>query len=842
MSDSILIVEDDAILSVNLHEMLTEAGYRVLNVLATGEKAVEVVQQEEKPDLIIMDVKLAGEMDGITAAQRINAIADIPLIYITAYGDNSLISQAGGTLPYAYLVKPVLERELLAAIQLALHKHNAEQKLKNPESTLELFEQEGLQQLLLKLSTDFVNIPLGRVDGAINEMLEAVGRITKVDRVYIFVHDPDRQVTTNTHEWCSEGITPQIDKLQDVPFDLIPNVMEPLQRGEMVCIPSVSLLPDNNTMRRHLEVQGIQSLVVFPLRKGESCLGFIGFDLVRGVRRFTETETALLKMMAGLITSVVERRRKEEALQKTVVQLQASFEGTNDAITLCALERGDLVDCNDRALELFGLESKEEFLKNHPSDYSPPYQPDGYDSNKRARELIIKTLKGDVSTSFEWLHQRKDGNFFHAEVTLTKYKLGEETILQSNIRDITERKQAEQKIEDYTLELEQLYHQLDEELDKARHLHARLLPGALPVVEGLVLAAHYQPARRLGGDFYNAIRAGNKLVLYLSDVSGHGLDGSILSAIIKEAIDSYLILKPQEIRVEGIMQHLNRQYRRETYPDDYFISMFLAVLDLSNMEMTYTGAGFQVAPLVQTGDGERLRLWSEGPPISTAVPGEFMNFDAGRITLAPGSTLLFTTDGLTEQEVNGETYEKRFEEVFFEHSHLPPEVIVRVINNDFRRFNNGSLQGEDDITVGLVQLDPLEKREWNLELSSGFGELERLQREINPTISKLPGGERFYSGLHEMVVNAIEHGNRFDPAKRVTVKIIITATYMYAHIRDMGEGFNWRERIEKPFELNSYSARGRGIPMTRICSDLLFYNETGNRVSLTVLLPAGELK
>ncbi|MEW5920960.1 MAG: SpoIIE family protein phosphatase [Bacillota bacterium] len=283
--------------------------------------------------------------------------------------------------------------------------------------------------------------------------------------------------------------------------------------------------------------------------------------------------------------------------------------------------------------------------------------------------------------------------------------------------DITERKQAELQINDYSLELElksieleELYRHLHEELNKARQLHERTLPGSLPDVKGLSFAAHYQPAERLGSDFYDVIRAGNKLIIYLSDVSGHGLDGAMLSFFIKEAINSYVALKPDDIQPRKVLEHLYQQYGRENYPDDYFIGIFMAVLNLDTKELSYTGAGFQNPPLLHLGNKERLALVSEGLPVATALSMELLDLQENRVILIPGSTVLFATDGIFEQTIGEKQYNDYLINTFYTNSHLPPENLVKAINEDFRRFNNDSLQGVDDITLLVLQVNPLEKK------------------------------------------------------------------------------------------------------------------------------------
>ena len=407
--------------------------------------------------------------------------------------------------------------------------------------------------------------------------------------------------------------------------------------------------------------------------------------------------------------------------------------------------------------------------------------------------------------------------------------------------DISDRKSAEEKIRDYTRaletkgeELEDLYRQLNEELDKARAMHEMTLPVTMPRVEGVSLAAYYQPARRLGGDFYYAQQAGDKLVLYVSDVTGHGLDGALLSAFVKECVDSYIMLRPEAIDPGSILRHLDHQYRRQNYPQDYFICIFLMVLDLNTMELSYTGAGFQELPLVQTGDGSQLRLMAEGPPLSTTIEEELMDFTVRSMELTPGTTLLVSTDGLTEQRAGDEVYNGRLEQVFYAHSHLPPELILRAVKEDFIRFNGGTLQGDDDITLELIQAEPAEKRKKHLELESDVEALDRLRREAMDFMPENQSAEPFLLGLHELAANAMEHGNGFDPQKKVFVELSATRDYLFASVQDQGPGFAWTEKKDNPLNLAGDRERGRGIAMTQLCCGKLYYNETGNRAFFAV--------
>lgn len=126
--ESVLIVEDEGFIALGLRELLERNAYRVSGTAATGEDAVKMAETD-MPDLILMDIELIGKIDGIEAARQIRAHADIPIIYLTAYSDNQRLARAKETVPYSYLVKPYNERELLAAVEMALYRQKLDRQL-----------------------------------------------------------------------------------------------------------------------------------------------------------------------------------------------------------------------------------------------------------------------------------------------------------------------------------------------------------------------------------------------------------------------------------------------------------------------------------------------------------------------------------------------------------------------------------------------------------------------------------------------------------------------------------------------------------------------------------------
>ena len=132
MKSRVLIVEDERVVAKGLEKKLQGFGYEVVGDVATGEEALKKVG-EVSPHIILMDIMLAGEMDGIEAAEKIRSQYDIPIVYLTAYADRRIISRAKITEPYGYLVKPLSERELRSTIEMALYKADMERRLKESE-------------------------------------------------------------------------------------------------------------------------------------------------------------------------------------------------------------------------------------------------------------------------------------------------------------------------------------------------------------------------------------------------------------------------------------------------------------------------------------------------------------------------------------------------------------------------------------------------------------------------------------------------------------------------------------------------------------------------------------
>ncbi|MBF0519032.1 MAG: response regulator [Nitrospirae bacterium] len=186
----ILVVEDESIVAMNICERLKELGYEVADVVSTGADAIKRAGELD-PDLVLMDIVLKGNMDGVETAEKIRNTYDIPVIFLTAYSDNDTLRRAKITEPYGYILKPFEQRELLIAIEIAVYKHELERRLKASENwllaTLKLMSA-ALITTDINGTVTFMNAEAAAITGwtmkeAIGEDITAVFNVSQEDPV-----------------------------------------------------------------------------------------------------------------------------------------------------------------------------------------------------------------------------------------------------------------------------------------------------------------------------------------------------------------------------------------------------------------------------------------------------------------------------------------------------------------------------------------------------------------------------------------------------------------------------------------------------------------------------------
>lgn len=143
-----MLVDDEAIIIMQLEKRLSTMGYEIVGVASSGKESVHMARKL-KPDLVLMDIVMPGKMDGIDAASKIRSELDIPIIFLTAFADEANINRAKRAEPFGYIVKPFHEEEVRASIEVALHKRTGEKRLRENDTLYHAIMREAFDPIII---------------------------------------------------------------------------------------------------------------------------------------------------------------------------------------------------------------------------------------------------------------------------------------------------------------------------------------------------------------------------------------------------------------------------------------------------------------------------------------------------------------------------------------------------------------------------------------------------------------------------------------------------------------------------------------------------------------------
>ncbi|MFN5620112.1 MAG: response regulator [Flavobacteriales bacterium] len=191
---------------------------------------------------------------------------------------------------------------------------------------------QGFNALLVECTSLIIQSEQQNFSTRIDELLQRIGKFSGVDRSYFFSFDYSENTCSNVNEWCKEGVEPQITELQGIPVEVIPMWMEKMLAGEEIYIDDLSALPDSwSAEKALLEPQGIQSLLVLPVRESEFLFGFIGFDAVEEKVRWDDASRMLLRLIADNVGSVMRRNEQNNALAAKIQLAEELAAQANEA-------------------------------------------------------------------------------------------------------------------------------------------------------------------------------------------------------------------------------------------------------------------------------------------------------------------------------------------------------------------------------------------------------------------------------------------------------------------------------------------------------------------------------
>ena len=274
----------------------------------------------------IVPVVVAGWLLGVRGGILIGVLTIAANVLLVSIFDDKSVGawfRSGGVLGSAALLVVVIVVGSLRDLR-----ERARQEIntrKRAEGDLQHLV--ALETIVSAISTKFGASTPENIDATIDEALREIGEFAGIHRSYLFLFSDLRTKMDNTHEWCADGIEPQIEMLKDIPMDTFPWLMKSLWRGESVRVPRVSdLPPEASSEKEEFEREGIQSLILVPMAYGGAVHGFIGFDSVGVEKAWENGDVRLLRMTSEIFASALKRRGGEKELQHLYDQLEVRVE------------------------------------------------------------------------------------------------------------------------------------------------------------------------------------------------------------------------------------------------------------------------------------------------------------------------------------------------------------------------------------------------------------------------------------------------------------------------------------------------------------------------------------
>jgi PAS domain S-box-containing protein len=377
-----MVVEDEGIIAQDIKNCLEGLGYNVPDVVFTGREAIQRAE-ELRPDLVLMDIVLKGDIDGIETASEIRKKYNIPIVYLTAYEDDKTLKRAKLTEPLGYILKPFEERYLRSSIEMALYKHQMETRLKQNERWL-------------------------------STVLRSVGEavvVTDENGLVQYTNPTAEQLTG----WSLSEI--QGKDIEDV----------------FVLIDEITRVPVKNPVKRVLaenRVIGRTNHTILLSREAKEI--YIDFSASP-----MKDDKGRVTGVVFIIQNITDRKKAELAIKESESKFRNLFDHATDAIFVQSLN-GRILSVNNQACNLLGY-SKEELYNLKFSDLINENITDN-------TFLIFSALREKGSYVFETQYRTKYGLFVDVEISMQLIKLLDENVVQLFARDITDRKQAQEKI------------------------------------------------------------------------------------------------------------------------------------------------------------------------------------------------------------------------------------------------------------------------------------------------------------------------------------------------------------------------------------------------------------
>jgi diguanylate cyclase (GGDEF)-like protein/PAS domain S-box-containing protein len=308
---------------------------------------------------------------------------------------------------------------------------------------VELQDRIRFENLITSLSSNFINLPSERIDMGIKYALHTLGEFAGCDRAYIFLFSQDKLTVDNTHEWCAPGVDSQINRLKKIQVSRYPWFMEKIRNLQTIYLPRVSELPEAAAAERaEFEKEGIRSLIIVPMVLRGTPKGYLGFDAVRGEKRWPDDVNGLLRIAGEMFINALERKKADLALSEAKSNYMNIFENSVEGIYQ-STPAGRFLSANPALARIFGFPDAKEMIFRVMDISAEMY----VDPDRRKEFLRILGERGRVS-EFESQVKRRDGSVIWISENARAVRRADGSIdfCEGTVMDVSGRKRMENQL------------------------------------------------------------------------------------------------------------------------------------------------------------------------------------------------------------------------------------------------------------------------------------------------------------------------------------------------------------------------------------------------------------
>lgn len=296
---------------------------------------------------------------------------------------------------------------------------------------------ENFEIELLDLSSMLTGVQYGDISKALNLALSRIGNFLHADRAYIFEFSASDDCMSNTYEWCNEGVHAEINNLQDIPCEILPQWYASLKRKENIIIPSVEDLPEKWKAERDiLEPQGIQSLIIIPVQIENNLIGFVGLDSVKRKRSYTTAEINIMRLWSNMLAGLLNNLRSANLLELTRQNYETFFNTIDDYLFVINNE-GNIIHTNETVIDRLGYLNDE--IHNQPVMIAHPTE------RRDEAQIIINEILGGLTDFYSVPLITKSGKQIPVETRVKRGYWNNEPVIFFVSKDISNIKLSEQK-------------------------------------------------------------------------------------------------------------------------------------------------------------------------------------------------------------------------------------------------------------------------------------------------------------------------------------------------------------------------------------------------------------